>query len=144
MTDVAPKCPACESEYTYELNGRQVCSMCAHEWSPEAAEVEAVIKDSAGNVLADGDTVTVEAFQPGDAIVLQVHYHYDKPATPDRSTLAVQTAAGSTAPSRSTSCCSSPVNAPRSFASVRAAPRRLRASTKRTRLTPTPRKPTIA
>lgn len=33
-------------------------------------------------------------FQPGDALVFQVHYHYDKPATPDRSTVALQTAPG--------------------------------------------------
>ena len=40
-----------------------VCPECAHEWSAEAAEpaatAEAVIKDAVGNVLADGDTVTV-------------------------------------------------------------------------------------
>src|SRR5665647_1035283 len=63
MTDAAVKCPACDSEYTYELNDLQVCSMCAHEWSLEAAEEEGgrevVIKDSAGVVLTDGDTVTV-------------------------------------------------------------------------------------
>lgn len=39
--------------------------MCAHEWDPnatpsgEAAPVEPEIRDSVGNVLADGDTVTV-------------------------------------------------------------------------------------
>lgn len=39
--------------------------MCAHEWSAgtgetaEAAEGENVIRDSVGNVLTDGDTVTV-------------------------------------------------------------------------------------
>jgi protein PhnA len=40
-----------------------VCPECGHEWSPEAddeAVTEArVIKDAVGNVLADGDTVTV-------------------------------------------------------------------------------------
>jgi protein PhnA len=43
-----------------------VCPECAHEWSASAetdtdAEIpaEAVIKDAVGNVLADGDTVTV-------------------------------------------------------------------------------------
>jgi protein PhnA len=42
-----------------------VCPECAHEWSPdsEASEGESdelsVIRDSSGNVLADGDTVTV-------------------------------------------------------------------------------------
>ncbi len=43
-----------------------VCPMCGHEW-PAAAEgddaaaapSESVIKDAVGNVLADGDTVTV-------------------------------------------------------------------------------------
>lgn len=54
-------CPECASEYTYEMSGLTVCSMCAHEWSssPVEEEAEPVIKDSAGNVLADGDTVTV-------------------------------------------------------------------------------------
>ena len=62
MSDAAPPCPECGSEYTYELGGFQVCSMCAHEWLPTAGEeaaAAAVIKDSVGNVLADGDTVTV-------------------------------------------------------------------------------------
>src|SRR5262249_12726404 len=55
-----PRCPACASEHTYELNELLVCSMCAHEWSPAAdPEPDAVIRDAVGNVLADGDTVTV-------------------------------------------------------------------------------------
>ena len=58
-----PPCPACQSEYTYELNGKQVCSMCSHEWSPEAdaaaAAEAAIIRDSAGNELHDGDSVVV-------------------------------------------------------------------------------------
>ena len=58
-----PPCPACQSEYTYELNGKQVCSMCGHEWSPEAdaaaAAEAAIIRDSAGNELHDGDSVVV-------------------------------------------------------------------------------------
>lgn len=40
-----------------------VCPECGHEWSAEAAEApgtaEAVVKDAVGNILADGDTVTV-------------------------------------------------------------------------------------
>jgi protein PhnA len=42
-----------------------VCPECAHEWSAEAegaaddSNEPSVIRDSAGNVLADGDTVTV-------------------------------------------------------------------------------------
>ena len=58
-----PKCPKCSSEYTYEDGDNFVCPECAHEW-PKAAAVEAgeqarVYKDAFGNVLVDGDTVTV-------------------------------------------------------------------------------------
>ncbi len=38
-----------------------VCSECAHEWNPmdmEADEVR-VVKDASGNVLVDGDDVTI-------------------------------------------------------------------------------------
>lgn len=62
MSDVLPPCPACASEYTYESGVSLVCPMCAHEWAPgadDAAEVGGVVIDSVGNVLADGDTVTV-------------------------------------------------------------------------------------
>jgi protein PhnA len=62
MSDDAPTCPDCASEFTYERGDLQVCSMCGHEWSPaSAAEGDAapVIRDAVGNVLTDGDTVTV-------------------------------------------------------------------------------------
>ena len=42
-----------------------VCPECAHEWSPSEASADQsaaddfIIKDAFGNVLADGDTVTV-------------------------------------------------------------------------------------
>jgi protein PhnA len=38
-----------------------VCPECAHEWNPEEdqAQDSSIIKDSVGNVLSDGDTVTV-------------------------------------------------------------------------------------
>lgn len=56
-----PNCPKCNSEYTYEDGTLLVCPECAYEWSPsmETAEEENVIKDANGNVLQDGDTVTV-------------------------------------------------------------------------------------
>ncbi|POR51019.1 phosphonoacetate hydrolase [Paraburkholderia eburnea] len=58
-----PACPKCNSEFTYEDGNAYVCPECAHEWSAQAAEpAEAaakVYRDSAGNVLQDGDTVTV-------------------------------------------------------------------------------------
>ncbi len=62
MTDAAPTCPDCASEFTYERGELLVCSMCGHEWNPasvEAADAATVVKDAVGNVLADGDTVTV-------------------------------------------------------------------------------------
>lgn len=55
-----PNCPECNSEYTYEDGNMLVCPMCAHEWNPEMADSnEKVYKDSNGNVLVDGDTVSV-------------------------------------------------------------------------------------
>ena len=58
-----PACPECKSEYSYEMGELLVCPECAHEWNPHEAEdgVDAprVIKDSAGNILADGDDVTI-------------------------------------------------------------------------------------
>ncbi|WP_045518337.1 zinc ribbon domain-containing protein YjdM [Neobacillus niacini] len=56
-----PNCPKCHSEYTYEDGSLLICPECGHEWSLEAASVEEerVIKDANGNVLSDGDSVTV-------------------------------------------------------------------------------------
>ena len=55
-----PNCPKCNSEYTYEDGSLFVCPECAHEWSQtESNEEENVIKDVNGNILNDGDSVTV-------------------------------------------------------------------------------------
>ncbi|WP_457592596.1 zinc ribbon domain-containing protein YjdM [Hydrogenimonas sp.] len=57
-----PNCPQCGSEYTYEDGELFVCPECAHEWSKDAAlqeESALVVKDANGNILQDGDTVTV-------------------------------------------------------------------------------------
>jgi protein PhnA len=62
MTDGLPNCPQCNSEYAYQDGTLLVCPECAHEWSKEAADNDGdqeVIRDSNGNVLADGDTVSV-------------------------------------------------------------------------------------
>ncbi|MEY3933966.1 MAG: hypothetical protein RLZZ606_565 [Actinomycetota bacterium] len=60
MSDL-PACPKCQSPYTYEMGTLLVCPECSNEWVLEAQEVESerVIKDSVGNVLQDGDTVTI-------------------------------------------------------------------------------------
>ncbi|WP_440312723.1 zinc ribbon domain-containing protein YjdM [Leucobacter chromiireducens] len=72
-TTQLPPCPECGSEYAYEMGALLVCPMCAHEWAAAAGDGVAdgtdanngasasadVIRDSVGNVLSDGDTVTV-------------------------------------------------------------------------------------
>ncbi|WP_308346436.1 zinc ribbon domain-containing protein YjdM [Streptomyces sp. ISL-66] len=69
MNQNLPPCPTCSCEYTYEMDALVVCPECGHEWVPaeggtDGAEGggspgERVVKDSVGNVLRDGDTVTV-------------------------------------------------------------------------------------
>jgi len=58
-----PKCPKCASEFTYEDRNLYVCPECAHEWPQgpitESAEPARVVRDAHGNVLNDGDSVTV-------------------------------------------------------------------------------------
>lgn len=59
-----PTCPKCDSEYTYQDRDLFVCPECAHEWTEGATgnnglEQRKIIKDSNGNILADGDDVTV-------------------------------------------------------------------------------------
>lgn len=55
-----PNCPKCQSEYTYEDADLLICPECSHEWKEgEVAEQAVIIKDANGNVLADGDSVTV-------------------------------------------------------------------------------------
>ena len=58
-----PNCPKCNSEYTYEDGNLFVCPECAHEWTLESEveeiEEEKVYKDANGNILNDGDSVTV-------------------------------------------------------------------------------------
>lgn len=57
-----PSCPACQADYTYQDANLLLCPACGHEWSVNevnATEQTNVIRDSAGNTLQDGDTVTV-------------------------------------------------------------------------------------
>src|SRR5699024_2225236 len=61
MADL-PNCPECQSIYTYEDGFFYVCPECAHERSDEeeAEQTEAAVtRDAFGNVLEDGDSVTV-------------------------------------------------------------------------------------
>lgn len=58
-----PNCPKCNSEYTYEDGAFLICPECAHEWTleleAENSKDKKNIKDANGNVLNDGDSVTV-------------------------------------------------------------------------------------
>ncbi|WP_374356819.1 zinc ribbon domain-containing protein YjdM [Chitinimonas sp.] len=72
-----PPCPVCGSSFSYEDGEQFVCPECAHEW-PKQAVVEAsgvrVIKDANGNVLQDGDSVTVikDLKVKGSSLVVKV------------------------------------------------------------------------
>ncbi len=58
-----PSCPECSSAYTYEDGNLFICPECAHEWTKDSEKKEGseknVIKDAHGNILTDGDTITV-------------------------------------------------------------------------------------
>lgn len=73
-----PNCPQCNSEFTYEDGDMFICPECAHEWRKDAAVANAdevkVIRDSNGNVLQDGDTITVikDLKVKGSSLVVKV------------------------------------------------------------------------
>lgn len=55
-------CPKCNCEYTYEVNGVYNCPECFYEWNLSDVEEnsdELVVKDANGNVLQDGDSITI-------------------------------------------------------------------------------------
>jgi len=77
MSDL-PKCPECGSVYTYEDRNMFVCPECSHEWTAgaavDSAADEKAIRDAHGNLLADGDTVTVikDLKVKGSSLVVKV------------------------------------------------------------------------
>ena len=54
-----PNCPECKSEYTYEDGNLLICPMCAYEWSGAVEIEEKIYKDANGNILQNGDTVSI-------------------------------------------------------------------------------------
>lgn len=61
-----PKCPKCGSENTYADGSLWICPECSHEWSQHTVEAsgedvasDTSVRDANGNVLVDGDSVTV-------------------------------------------------------------------------------------
>ena len=81
MSDLPP-CPLCASLYTYEDRDLLVCPDCAHEWTlasagegpGEGAGGAPVVRDANGNILADGDTVTLikDLKVKGSSLVVKV------------------------------------------------------------------------
>lgn len=63
MNSVSP-CPKCKSEYTYSDGTLFICPECTNEWNGEGSSQEnegrtIEVKDAHGNLLHDGDQVTV-------------------------------------------------------------------------------------
>ncbi len=56
-----PNCPECHSTYTYEDGNLFICPECGYEWSKEMdiSNDNKSVKDAHGNIINDGDTVTV-------------------------------------------------------------------------------------
>lgn len=76
MSDL-PNCPACASEFTYDDGLQYVCPECGNEWSKvveESANQDVGIRDFNGNMLADGDSVTVikDLKVKGSSLVVKV------------------------------------------------------------------------
>ena len=74
-----PPCPQCKSEFTYEDGCLYICPECAHEWPQDAtlsesSELKPQIRDAVGNVLNDGDAVTVikDLKVKGSSLVVKV------------------------------------------------------------------------
>ncbi|MCB5183935.1 alkylphosphonate utilization protein [Methylobacillus gramineus] len=72
-----PHCPQCSSSYTYKDRNVYICPECAHEWTAAGAESvssELVVKDANGNLLQDGDTITVikDLKVKGSSLVVKV------------------------------------------------------------------------
>ena len=74
-------CPKCNSEHAYTDGNLWICPECAHEWNEEDsdspledAEQELVVKDAHGNILKDGDSVTVikDLKLKGSSLVIKV------------------------------------------------------------------------
>lgn len=58
-----PACPQCTQDYTYADGNLFICPMCSHEWADTQGDGQSddlpKIRDAVGNVLNDGDAVTV-------------------------------------------------------------------------------------
>ncbi len=73
-----PPCPECGCVSTYSDGTSIVCPTCGHEFSKSSPakepESQRIIKDANGNVLQDGDTITVikDLKVKGSSLVVKV------------------------------------------------------------------------
>ena len=79
MPNTIPACPVFGMENTYSDGGQYICPDCTHEWpltADTAGDDDAprVVKDANGQVLQDGDTVTVikDLKVKGSSLVVKV------------------------------------------------------------------------
>lgn len=59
-----PSCPICNCEYPYPTGLLWMCPECGHEWNPDSEAIEhslddLIVKDANGNLLKNGDSVTI-------------------------------------------------------------------------------------
>jgi protein PhnA len=56
-----PACPVCSLNDVLDFPDHYECATCGHEWEREnkASDAARIVKDANGNVLADGDSVTL-------------------------------------------------------------------------------------
>lgn len=61
MSESLPNCPQCHCDYQYNVGEKIICPECSHESLPSehSSEDTTLVKDANGNVLNDGDTITV-------------------------------------------------------------------------------------
>jgi len=56
-------CPQCDCVNTYPMDALMICPECAFEWVPAEGSPfsndDDAVRDAFGNVLSDGDTVTI-------------------------------------------------------------------------------------
>ena len=57
-----PACPACHADYTWQDGDNLNCPSCGHIWTEgegDSSNASLEVRDANGNLLADGDSVTV-------------------------------------------------------------------------------------
>ncbi|WP_367395783.1 zinc ribbon domain-containing protein YjdM [Pantoea sp. Ep11b] len=57
-----PACPACHADYTWQDGDNLNCPSCGHIWTAgegDNSNATLEVRDANGNLLADGDSVTV-------------------------------------------------------------------------------------